>query len=619
MKLQIVMKQVLLILVMLLLNVAAFAQTTTSYPPKEEFRAAWIATVFQLDWPKNYNTAAQQQSLINMLDNAKANGLNAVLFQIRTECDAFYNSPFEPWSFYLTGVQGKAPDPYWDPLEFAIEEAHKRGLELHAWFNPYRAESISGQHTLAANHIVRQQPDWFLEFPRSATQDFKMLNPGIPEVREYVTKIVMDVVRRYDIDGVQFDDYFYPYPVSGRLPSGIRTSDDGAHFAADPRGIMDIGTWRRDNVNIFVKMVHDSIKSVKPWVNYGISPFGIWRNGVPAGIIGLDAWRDIYADAPAWTAGRYVDYLAPQLYWNFGGNQDYAKLAPWWGTRANGRHIYVGQAIYRDFPARDIGRQVRLNRELDAVQGSVFFRIEMLQSNYQSYRDTLRTYYYTKPALNPAREWSRPANSSPGVPAIVQVRSSLTGPVISWYEPQWQEYTNGTLLPNKQYAIYRYKDGEQFDITSSKHLLTLVPASKEGFTQMSYNDRTGEQGVFYNYVVTAVDRTGTESAPAPAVGIVFTDLDEVLADVPENYVLKQNYPNPFNPTTVIEFSVPVASHVTLEVYNMLGQKVATLVNNTVSAGTHRSEFDASTLGSGVYLYLMRSGDVQLTGKMTLIK
>ncbi len=618
------MKQVLLILVMVLLNVVANAQTTGSYPPKEEFRAAWIATVFQLDWPKNYNTAVQQQSLLTMLDNAKANGLNAVLFQIRTECDAFYNSPYEPWSFYLTGQQGKAPDPYWDPLEFAIEEAHKRGLELHAWFNPYRAESISGQHTLSANHIVRQKPDWFLEFPRSATNDFKMLNPGIPEVREYVTKIVMDVVRRYDIDGVQFDDYFYPYPVSGRLPSGIRTSDDGAHFAADPRGIPDIGSWRRDNVNIFVKMVHDSIKSVKPWVNYGISPFGIWRNGVPSGIIGLDAWRDIYADAPAWTAGQYVDYLAPQLYWDFGGGQDYAKLAPWWDGKANGRHIYVGQAVYRTkvinnqpFPY-EIGRQVRLNRTLPNTFGSIFFRIEMIQTNFYSYRDTLKT-YYTKPALNPARHWSRPQNSEPGVPAIVQVKPSLTGPVISWYEPQWQEYSNGTQLPNKQYAIYRYKDGDTFNINRSEHLLALVPASKDGFQQLSYNDRTGVQGMKYNYVVTTVDRTGTESAPAPAVGIVFTDLDEVFADVPENYVLKQNYPNPFNPTTVIEFSIPVGQHVTLEVINLLGQKVVVLQNGILGSGTHRVDFDATHLASGIYLYQLTAGSHVVTQKMTLIK
>lgn len=613
------MKHLLLFLVMFMLNVGAIAQTTTSHPPKEEFRAMWIATVFQLDWPKQQGTAAQKQALVNMLEMAKNNGFNAILFQIRTEADAFYDSPYEPWSFYLTGQQGKAPDPYWDPLEFAIEEAHKRGLELHAWFNPYRAESITGQHTLDPDHIVNQEPDWWLEFPRSATQDFKMLNPGIPEVREYVTKIVMDVVRRYDIDGVQFDDYFYPYPVSGRLPSGIRSSDDGAHFAADPRGIPDIGSWRRDNVNLFVKMVHDSIKSVKPWVTYGISPFGIWRNGVPSGIVGLDAWRDIYADAPAWTAGQYVDYLAPQLYWNFGGGQDYAKLAPWWGTRANGRHIYVGQAVYRDFPARDIGRQVRLNRDLDAIQGSIFFRAEMLQSNYQAYRDTLRTRYYTKPALNPARHWSRPEGSEPGVPAIVQVKPSLTGPVISWFEPQWQEYSNGIQLPNKQYAIYRYKEGETLNLSTSEHLLALVPASKDGFSQMSYNDRTGEQGVFYNYVVTTIDRTGAESAPAPAVGIVFTDLDDDLAGVPTEYVLKQNYPNPFNPSTVIEFSIPESQHVTLTVYNMLGQRLATLRDGLASAGVHQVAFDASEYSSGVYFYTLQAGGVSLTQKMTLIK
>lgn len=613
------MKHLLLFFVIVMLNVGAVAQTTASYPPKEEFRAMWISTVFRLDWPISLNTSSQKQSLVNMLEMAKNNGFNAVLFQIRTESDALYDSPYEPWSYYLTGQQGKAPDPYWDPLEFAIEEAHKRGLELHAWFNPYRAESITGQHILDPNHIVNQKPEWWLEFPRSASQDFKMLNPGIPEVREYVTKIVMDVVRRYDIDGVQFDDYFYPYPVGDRQFVGIRLTDDQTHFEADPRGFTFRGDWRRDNVNLFVKMVHDSIKSVKPWVTYGISPFGIWKTGVPSGIRGLDAFNDIYADAPAWTAGQYVDYLAPQLYWNFGGQQDYGTLAPWWGAQANSRHIYVGQAVYRDFPATDIGRQVRLNRSLATIQGSIFFRAQMIQTNTMAYRDTLRTRYYTKPALNPSRPWSSPEGSEPGVPAIVQVRASLTGPVISWFEPQWQEYSNGIQLPNKQYAVYRYKDGESFDINSTEHLLALVPASKDGFQQLSFNDRTGEQGVFYNYVVTTVDRTGAESAPAPAVGIVFTDLEDDIADVPEGYTLKQNYPNPFNPNTVIEFSIPRSEHVTLEVYNMLGQRVAILLDDAVTSGVHKVEFNATDLSSGIYFYTLRTGGVNLTQKMTLIK
>jgi uncharacterized lipoprotein YddW (UPF0748 family) len=599
------------ILFLMLLSVAS--SVSAQHPPKEEFRSAWIATVFNLDWPRGTTTAAQQQSLIKILDDAKALGLNAVMFQIRTEADAFYASPYEPWSYYLTGTQGQAPSPYWDPLEFAIEEAHKRGIELHAWFNPYRAESITNQHTPDPNHIIYQKPEWILEFPRSATQDFKILNPGIPEVWEYVTKVIMDVVRRYDIDGVQFDDYFYPYPVSGRLPSGITSAHDGDTYEEYGRGIPSITNWRRDNVNQFVKMVHDSIKSVKPWVKYGISPFGIWRNGIPGGIVGLDAWRDIYVDAPVWTAGEYVDYLAPQLYWDFGGGQDYGKLAPWWATKMNGRHLYTGQAVYRDFPATNIGRQVRLNRDNPNIQGSMFFRIEMLQNNIRSYRDTLRTYYYTKPALTPEMPWNRP-NSSPNKPVLVQVSASQTGPMITWLEADWQQYDNGTLLPNKQYAIYRYKEGETFDINSSEHLLALVPV---GTT--SYNDRSGEQQAVYNYVVTTIDRAGAESEASAAVSIVYTDLDDDVADIPDNYSLSQNYPNPFNPVTVIEFNIPVSQRVVLEVYNLLGQKVAVLQDGMLNGGTHSVNFDASRLGSGVYLYRMTAGSIVLTQKMTLIK
>ena len=226
--------------------------------PKREFRAVWVATVVNIDWPLSYNhsPAQQKQDLIDLLDNMKVSGINAIIFQVRPESDALYASSYEPWSFWLTGEQGKAPNPYYDPLEFAIEEAHKRNMELHAWFNPYRAERSVGLFNLDDNHVVNQNPDWILTFG-----SLKLLDPGLPMVREYVTDVIMDVVHHYDIDGVHFDDYFYPY--SGTI------NEDAATFVNYSRGITDIGDWRRDNVNLLVTQVFDSIKAIKPYVKFG--------------------------------------------------------------------------------------------------------------------------------------------------------------------------------------------------------------------------------------------------------------------------------------------------------------------------------------------------------------
>ncbi len=367
--------------------------------PKREFRASWIATVTNLDWPltRGLNATAQKNELITLLDALKATGINTVIFQVRSESDAMYPSQIEPWSYWLTGQQGLAPS--YDPLQFAIEEAHKRGMELHAWFNPYRAERAVGNYTLHPTHVLVEHPEWGLQ-----TGTAKFLDPGLPMVREYVLSVILDVIKRYDVDGVHMDDYFYPYP------NNQITNQDSASWRLYNRGFTNIHDWRRDNVNILIKAINDSVHFYKNHIKFGMSPFGIWKNGVPPGITGLDAYSSIYCDAITWLQWRAVDYLTPQLYWPFGGGQDYAKLMPWWADSvfANNRHFYPGQATYR-IPqwnnASEIHNQIRANRANPKTRGSVFFRAQDFISNFKGFADSLKQNLYNTKALLPVMSW----------------------------------------------------------------------------------------------------------------------------------------------------------------------------------------------------------------------
>ena len=393
------MKKITLLLVIINLSTCIYSQS-----PKREFRAAWLATVVNLDWPssRTLSTANQKLELTKLLDSLNLYGVNTVILQIRTECDALYSSAIEPWSYWLTNSQGTPPSPFYDPLQFAVDEAHKRGMELHAWFNPYRADRSVGSYAKAANHVTNLHPDWIIQI-----STFKFLNPGLPSVRNYVSSVIYDVVSRYDIDGVHFDDYFYPYP-----PDQI-TNQDSLTFVLYPNGFTNLGDWRRNNVNTLIKQVNDTIRSVKPWVKFGISPFGIWKNGVPSGITGLDAYSTIYCDAIAWLKAHSIDYLTPQLYWKFGGSQDYAKLQPWWGDSAAfyGRHYYPGHALYNVDPAganwsaSEIPNQIRFDRTNPKVQGGVFFRTKSFTANFKGVTDTLKKDLYKSKALHPIMSW----------------------------------------------------------------------------------------------------------------------------------------------------------------------------------------------------------------------
>jgi len=480
---------------------AAVVASAKSTPPKREFRGVWVATVSNLDWPssRSGSPATQMQELSNLFDYLKNAGVNAILFQVRPECDALYNSNYEPWSYYLTGLQGMAPSPYYDPLTFAVEEAHKRGMELHAWFNPYRAVRSVGSYSISSKHVSILHPDWILYF--SAIK-LKLLDPGLPAVREYVARVVMDVVRRYDVDGVHFDDYFYPYP--GSNFSGI-TNEDDLTFAAYSRGFSDRADWRRDNVNLLVRMVHDSIACVKPWVKFGISPFGIWKPGVPAGISGTSAYDQIYCDATAWLQAQTVDYLTPQLYWPSGGGQDYTKLVSWWASLTNGRHLYPGQAAYRivNWSATEVPSQIRLNRRTAHCGGSVFFRAKDIRDNPRGFTDSLRSDLYRYPAIQPAMTWQN--DIPPGVPQKFKYARSgyTTAPELSWEAPE--PAADGETA--SRYIVYRHamqtpgvnylEDPSAIIMIGTQTSLTpVIPVTS---------------GPFY-YTVTALDRYNNESS-----------------------------------------------------------------------------------------------------------
>ncbi len=531
------MKNLTILLIILFITSHLFTQ---SIPPKRELRAAWIATVTNLDWPSSNtsSTEVQKQELINLLDELKRDGINTVIFQIRTECDALYSSAFDPWSYWLTGSQGTPPYPYYDPLEFAIDEAHKRGMELHAWFNPYRAERTVDNYPNAPNHVTVLHPDWVIRIT-SSTSDFKFLDPGLPMVRDYVTSVIYDIVSRYDVDGIHADDYFYPYP-----PNQI-TNQDAQTFANYPRGFTNLANWRRDNVNILIAQINDTIQSVKPWIKFGMSPFGIWKNGVPPGITGLSAYDDIYCDAIAWLHDRSIDYLTPQLYWPFGGQQDYAKLQPWWAdsVAANGRHFYPGHAYYRIVnwaSPSEMPRQIRFDRANPKVQGSVFFRAKNFGENPKGVTDTLRNDLYRYLALNPIMNWKDIIPPNPVQNLRFERLANGQGGLL-WNLPQTASDGDSA----SRYVVYRFDHSniQQIDLDNSANILNI-----EGSRQSIPGVPPNPTGPYY-FVVTSLDRNYNESAMSsvlqvnpPPVPVLAYPLNNSV-NIEDTIEFKWNYPN----------------------------------------------------------------------------
>lgn len=481
------------------LSISVFSQTY----PKREMRAFWIATVENIDWPsvKGLSTDQQKSEMIELLDQVQAWNMNAVVFQIRPDADALYDSKLEPWSEWLSGKQGVAPNPYYDPLAFTIAECRKRGLDIHVWLNPYRAVQNIEKSVPAPNHVANTHPEWMLTYGKK-----KYFDPGIPEVRNHVARVVGDLVRRYDIDAIHFDDYFYPYREANQ------EFPDQNSFAAYPNGFASSkkDDWRRNNVDLIIKQLHDSIKSIRRTVEFGISPFGVWKNNStdPAGSAtkaGVTNYEDLYADILLWQKEGWIDYVTPQLYWYIGKTvADYAILVDWWSKNTYGCQLYIGQAPFllneeskdKAWQTPDeIIDQIKLNRSIPAISGSVFFSAKSLKKNPLGIKERLLQEMYKFPALTPTNPRVGPVQpATPLNPKIHKKRKKI--------ELSWENGEN-----NRMFAIYKTGKKSILNIENPENIYT-VTSEKTLVIPSTKTTKTSR----FKYAVTAISPSHHESA-----------------------------------------------------------------------------------------------------------
>ena len=502
----------------------AAAPEVDDQSPKHDLRGAWVSTVSNIDWPssRTLTTSQQQAELIKILDTLAATGINTVYLQVRPESDALYASTIEPWSYWLTGTQGTAPNPVWDPLSFAITAAHARGMQLHAWLNPYRARQSTP--VLAANHVARLHPEWTF-----VSGTLTMLNPGLPQVRDYLTRIIADIATRYDIDGIHFDDYFYPSVSLGAL-------DSLTFIQNNSTGIATIEDWRRNNVNLLISKVYDTVSAINATANrnilFGVSPFGIWKSGTPAGITGNSSYSSLYCDPIAWLQAGKVDYIAPQLYWKISGPQDYIALSKWWNDQgiAYNRHIYPGLALYKmtdgsNWAAAEIENQVALNRDQshEQVKGQVLFSTQQLMANSKGIRTTLQAGAFRYPAYAPAMPWKDAV--CPNAPLNVRRETDT----LRWDGPA--PAADGDLP--KKYVVYRFASGAEAltHFNDGKKIIAIVSGNK---LPLSATDAAGSN----YFMVTSLDKNNNESEAISGAALPLTGL-HVTATLSGNAVLVQ--------------------------------------------------------------------------------
>ena len=473
-------------------------------PPKHEMRGVWIATVSHIDWPSKAGLSSEEQQfeLNRLLDLSTEFNLNTIILQVRPAADAFYASNMEPWSQYLTGVQGNPPYPFYDPLEFAIEECRRRGLDIHLWLNPYRAKMDTEKNILSENHPIKNNPEWFVTYGK-----MRYFNPGLQETRNHVTSIVADLVRRYDIDAIHMDDYFYPYRIAGL------DFPDGKAFAMNSMGFKpsEKDAWRRNNVDLIIKQIRDSIKAIKPHVEFGISPFGVWRNSDkdPLGSktkAGVTNYDDLYADVLKWQKEGWIDYVAPQLYWHIGMEAaDYAILADWWSNNTFGCPLYIGHSWYRIDPkstipawqtSEEIIRQVNLNRQTKNISGSMFFSANNLLKNPLNLKENLIQKPYKYKALPPVNNRIKPIiPEKPRNAIVLKKRKSV--------------YLNWDGAENsKAFVVYKSAKKKPVNIENPEDILLIT-----GETALVFEKTKSTNPRRFNYIVTALSPTNFESKP----------------------------------------------------------------------------------------------------------
>lgn len=444
-----------------------------------------------------------QKTLIYQLDELQKSGVNAIIFQVRAECDALYASPYEPWSRFLTGKQGTAPSTYWDPLLWMTEQCHKRGMEIHAWINPYRAKTKTTTE-LATNHIAITHPERVFSYDGQF-----ILNPGIAANRDYICQVVADIVRRYNVDGLHIDDYFYPYPAAGQ------SIPDDREYQTCNNGIKDRGDWRRYNVNLFVKQLADTIHAVKPWVKFGVSPFGIYRNKrnspqTGSDTNGLQNYDDLYADVLLWVNNGWVDYCVPQLYWQIGHKAaDYDTLIKWWNKYASNRPLFIGEDVERTVKYADLSNpkinqmpaKYALHEQMPNVGGTVLWYAKAVVDNVGNYSNVLRNNYWRYPALQPSMPFID--NKAPKKPKKLASVWTSDGYMLFWQKPKSNKWSDEV----RKFVVYRFEGNEKINLNDASK---IVEVTTNQFYKLPYEDGKAR----CTYVVTSLDRMSNESKAA---------------------------------------------------------------------------------------------------------
>jgi uncharacterized lipoprotein YddW (UPF0748 family) len=558
----------------------------------QELRGAWIATVINLDWPtKGATPEKQQKELLYILDRLQISGINTIFFQIRCEADAFYQSELEPWSFYLTGKQGQTPDPFWDPVVFAKTEAHKRGMELHLWLNPYRViRNINSTYAKDSNHLSVKHPSWMLPVKNTL-----LLNPGIPEGRSYFLNLVEQLAIKYQPDGIHLDDYFYPY-------EGM-ANEDAASFEKYGAG-QTIHEWREGNINQMVKDISYLLRTDFPEIKWGISPFGIWKSGTPTGIIGLSGASVTYGNALKWLSEKWVDYIAPQLYWAIGGSQDFKSLSNWWSLQLNGRHLYPGIAAYKAEPsmtalaslykADEIPNQILHLRDR-TIPGWILFRAANIsQTATQGLADNLTNNINKTLCLTPTMHWKN--NQKPSSILSGQIVLQQNGYLLKWQKSISINSSNATTRFYGIYEVHRdsFLHGNKPTLSNDK----LVRITSDTMLHLPLKTER-EQSEFF---ITAISHNSIQSEPVQ----LLRQLSAIKEYNNMSLNLDDPYPNPSNGEINITYRVGVDQDISIKIYAPTGHHMGTLLyKNKQQKGEYSLCFNLHSLPKpGIYLIIL---------------